>query len=411
MEEIFTYFNLTMIQIDQSSKISQQVLKLQSYYFSLNIFLQIFLVATISQGIMNLWTFLIPPTFPNLTYTLWYALFTFLAYLLAIQLGLQILFHSVVKHYYDTEIRLSIIPTALIFIAGMVYTQVFKRHLLPLTTLSDLSQHTLALLKFVNPQIERVFPIPTMNFFFEMSFLILVCLQGMLYIVPGLRRGLTLVKMTLGKNFERVKDPLMMFSLWLEYILSLFLVLLYHPIILEKMKGGFASMYYETKVLSLPTTASLFLTASSEGACTLGQATAPTLHNVTVTMPLYANHPLSISWYGFLFTTPMDMVVTVQILLVLLWCVCKYANSALHWQSYLDYSIETVSLMIMNNSPAAAQLAKAQQQAEQAQEGGGEGKKKTEEEEVEEREQERQRVQLQQILTYTIEVSTLTRAH
>lgn len=282
-----TQLNLSMMQISPSSE-SLTVLKSQPFYRLFDTLLPFMMGSTLSHLLANL----SHCVFPGLESTSWISVLVFIALLMVVQILLQMVF---LTGFRVTEMKIGLGYTLFvtIILALLNYRGI---SMLPSSTIEDVSIHVNSLLMQLSAN-PPTLPVNTMNHIVKYAYMLVIAMLSFSVIIPAFRFTQTLIKMSLGKKSERLN------KLWITFL--------------------WADLFYPVII-------------------------------VVVFSPLFINYMNCISALGNVQSCPAESwrnentLIFIQSAVITVYGSIKLASLKKHLQSFMDFSVETVSHIIMS---------------------------------------------------------------
>ena len=222
IEQALATLDLSMIEINRSTEINA-LLRIQGFYDQFETMVQ-FIFAAICTHVL---TSVLHCMHPLQEYSLWLMYLVVTIFYLSIRAMLQMVYFTGMK---TKEVKLSIG----IFIITLVVLRAllsYRFHLLPSQTMSDVAVHLNALLVQMSIEFQPL-PLSLMIMYVELIFLVFLGVGALCMVLPALRLTMTLVKMTLGKPTEAAKG-IWRTLLWVDFFAPVVLMIVYSPIFMK----------------------------------------------------------------------------------------------------------------------------------------------------------------------------------
>lgn len=292
IEQALATLDLSMIEINTSQEISV-LLRIQGFYDRFETLVQ-FIFAAITAHIL---TSALHCVYPAQEHSLWVTYLLLAILYLTVRTMLHMIYFTGVK---TMEVRLAIAIFVLTMIALRTVSS-FNYAFLPTQTVHDIAMHLNAL--YVQLSIElTALPVPMVTMYVKIVYLVVLGIASIAMVLPALRLTQTLVKMTLGKPTELAKGlwkPL----LWIDFFSPVLLMIAFSPLFVKHMLSSVA--------------------VSCEGVDS----------NTCASKTSFASE---------------QRLLAIQTAAMTVFFVLKIFSLRQHVQSFMDYSIETVSRMIMS---------------------------------------------------------------
>jgi hypothetical protein len=222
---MLTQLNLSMIEIADTSE-SKLLLSHQPFFKTFEILFLLAVVVTFSVGFSSMshcWI-------PSLETTIWIpGLISALSVL-----AFQTLFQMVVMTGFSAkEFRFGMWVSLLVGLVMIVFA-LRGFSLLPPSTTEAIAIHINSLLMQISAEFSLL-PVDALSKVIELGFIIFIVQSTLLSIMPALRFTQTMVKLSLGRATERA-NKLWITILWLEFFFPVALVVVFSPLFSNYMK-------------------------------------------------------------------------------------------------------------------------------------------------------------------------------
>jgi hypothetical protein len=329
VEKLLASSDLTMIEINTSAEESKKLLKSQRFHGFLETTLYLVLLSFFSLAVSTVLHLLQP----NREYSSWPVVLLVSLFLFALQTQLLILFRNGSKE--QPEVEIAMIYGMFCFVV-LIFSQYGGYRVLTARTLEQLTIHLKSLLFQISEGIPSKLP-P----FFLLQEIVLILFNAFLtiltmsWVLPALRFTLTLVKMTLGRPFEKESSVVTRALLCLDFLFPLVLAILFSPGINKR-----AQITFLTEEAGSSSCEESISSSSSSSS----SSTTQTCPSNSLSSSASASLAVSFSF---------NPLLSLQLCSLFFFVLLKVAVFRKHVQSFMDFSVETsaVCLMIGEKQP------------------------------------------------------------
>ncbi len=219
-----TQLNLSMVQFGPTVE-CETILKMQPFFKIVETIMPLVFGFSVSHVVLSI----VHCGTPTLESTGWVSTITFVSHLLIVQMLIQMVF---LTGFHTTEMKIGLAYSILVTLV-MVLLSYRGVSLIASNTLIDIGLHINSLLMQLSSTAPTV-PMEIMTHIVKCLFVLILATFSFAVIIPAFRFTQTLVKMSLGKKSERGSKGWLSF-LWLDFLYPVLIVLVFSPAFIKYM--------------------------------------------------------------------------------------------------------------------------------------------------------------------------------
>jgi hypothetical protein len=327
VEKLLASSDLTMIEINSTAEESKKLLKSQRFHGFLETTLYLVLLSFFSLAVSTVLHLLQPTR----EYSSWPVVLLISLFLFALQTQLLILFRNGSKE--QPEVEIAMLYGMFCFVV-LSFSQYGGYRVLSASTLEQLTIHLKSLLFQISAGIpSKLPPFFLLQEIVLVLFNVFLTILTMSWVLPALRFTLTLVKMTLGRPFEKESSVVTRALLCLDFLFPLVLAILFSPGINKR--------------------AQITVQTEQVGSSCEESITSPSSSTSSTTQTCPSNNSLSSSSSSLSISFSFNPLLSLQLCSLFFFVLLKVSVFRKHIQSFMDFSVETsaVCLMIGEKQP------------------------------------------------------------